>query len=270
MIRHNGKQYISEVQSTWECEVPDDSCVQTRALSSLGNVQECIIAQNEGPLDVNFIIDLHFFNMASKVNCDSNIDSRPFNPFLTCANDPNVLKAECHLGCKYGFPYEYCKLELDPRGALNMSDRVVDTCLFQTECRSPHVEATSIVCNSQEAQNYPKYAPEIWPLPNRAASDQVTPETPLSVQTELSHQGLLSLALWIIVMLAICALSMLLCGIALPEVYQRLALNGSTYATSPSPSVVSMGTPLVWAQGFRSLGASQGLQKTVGEELVVV
>lgn len=245
-VHHNGTHFVREVRATWKCVFPEGTCFGNHApLEGLPDkMQDCITEENEGPLTVKFVIDLHCAHMDQNIQCDSNLNTKEFDPFHTCTNDPNLLKAKCHLGCTNGYPKEYCTFEFDSIGAFNMSDRTIDTCSLQAECMSPYVEANSMFCSSHQGQSHYKPHWESRPLPSRDVANHGIRGPPPKLQTELPRSRLLSLVLWLIALIAfgVGVLFLALRVGVLPE-GMKDHIEGIIFYFRGAPEVRNFGTP---------------------------
>lgn len=149
-VRHNGTHLVRHVEAKWRCVFPDGTCYNNHApLEGLPDKMEaCVEEKNLGPLTIVMNIDLHCAHMDSKIHCDSGLSEEPFDPFHTCTNDPNLLKATCKFKCKNGYPIEECTFQFDTKGVFNMSDKTIDTCSLHAECMSRYVESNQMSCSS--------------------------------------------------------------------------------------------------------------------------
>lgn len=208
-VSHNGTHFVSHVDAKWKCVFPDGTCFHDHApLEGLPDeMDKCITEKNIQPLIIEMNIDLNcIFDgpsgtaMDSMIHCDASLRKEPFDPFHTCTNDPNLVKATCHFDCKSGHPHQICTFELDSIGAFNMSDVTIEACSMYNECSSPYVENHQMWCSTHKAQGEFKPHWQSRPLPKRGSVDNGLRAPPPQPKTE--GPSLFLGSLWAVALLA--------------------------------------------------------------------
>lgn len=169
---HNGTHEERVVNATWQCTYPEGKCFHNHApLEGLPEKMEaCVHEYNEDPLTVQMTIDLTCAGMTN-VHCDDKMETRKFDPFYLCNNNPLLLTAECQMECKDRRPVEHCVFHFDSQGVYNMSDETVDICSLEAVCMSPYIEQNQMLCSGH--QTVGKFKPH-WTqgmLPDRQRAD---------------------------------------------------------------------------------------------------
>lgn len=158
-MRHNGTHLERTVHAQWQCTFPKGDCFKNHApMEGLPEQMDvCTEEKAVSALEVVMAIDLTCAKMASVMSCKKGGPTgKQFDPFLLCNSDPLMLKAACHLECRYkkewgaGFrPFEICMFEFDSGGKYNMSDKTVETCNLEATCKSPYVEQNEMFCSGR-------------------------------------------------------------------------------------------------------------------------
>mmetsp|Transcript_90040 Transcript_90040/g.159460 ORF Transcript_90040/g.159460 Transcript_90040/m.159460 type:complete len:288 (+) Transcript_90040:432-1295(+) len=203
-MRHNGTAMERVVNASWRCVFPQGNCFANHApLEGLPEkMQNCITEKSVGPLQVQIIIDLHCAKMDNSLHCDSTLKQTPFDPFYTCTNDPNVVKATCRISCVNNYPVETCLFQFDSQGIFNMSDETIDICRLEAECMSPYVESNTMFCSGHKSAGEFKPHWESRPTPNRVyATHGIRGSRPTPAPPQGESAG--SELLWFIAMLVL-------------------------------------------------------------------
>lgn len=198
-MRHNGTGLERVVNATWKCAFPQGNCFANHApLEGMPvEMQKCIEEKNKGPLLIQITVDLHCAKMDNTVHCDSDLKQDPFDPFYTCTNDPNVLKATCQISCKNNFPFEICTFQFDQLGIFNMSDESIDVCKLDAECMSPYIEANVMFCSGHKTSANFKPHWVSRPTPNRVYANHGIRGAPSHKRAKPPPESVGSELLWL-------------------------------------------------------------------------
>lgn len=169
---HNGTAEERVVNATWQCTYPEGKCFHNHApLEGLPEKMEaCVSEHNIDPLTVQMSIDLTCAGMTN-VHCNEKVETRKFDPFYLCNNNPLLLTAECQMQCHDRRPFQNCTFHFDSEGVYNMSDETVDICTLEATCMSPYIEQNQMICSGHETVG--KFKPH-WTqraLPDRKRAD---------------------------------------------------------------------------------------------------
>lgn len=209
-LTHNGTHMERVVDVRWECTYPKGECFARHApLEGMPEKYEaCSTSENLTALSIRMVIDLQCANVPGAA-CNTIELDRPFDPFIMCNNDPDILKATCHFECREAKPFEVCILDFDLGGKCKLDDESVELCKLEATCMSPYIERNQMVCSSHHtaSNSKPHWVTEDLPWHWRANHSMEAPKAALKALPPLvpATKSHISEVLWGIaeVMLAI-------------------------------------------------------------------
>lgn len=211
MVESNGTMLVRTVDARWECTFPEGNCFTSHApLEGMPEkLDACTKEENQGPLTVNMVVDLHCAGMALMIQCNEHLNSQPFDPFYYCNNDPLLIVAQCHLECHDSFPFEVCTFNFDQRGIFNMSDKTIDTCQMQGTCKSPYIEQNQMYCSTHDsAMSFvPHWINQERPWKSRSNNSLQAPHMMMKMRAPVQQEGptVIGQVLWVCATFALIA-----------------------------------------------------------------
>lgn len=158
-LQHNGTHLERTVHAKWQCTFPKGDCFKVHApMEGLPEQMDtCTEEKAVSALEVHMTIDLTCAKMDAGVNCKKVVNTKQFDPFILCNNDPLLIKAKCSIECRSGKwgrdkrPFEVCAFLFDTGGSFSMSDKTVETCNLEAACKSPYVEQNEMFCSGHNS-----------------------------------------------------------------------------------------------------------------------
>eukprot|EP00929_Paragymnodinium_shiwhaense_P037841 TRINITY_DN20084_c0_g3_i1.p1 TRINITY_DN20084_c0_g3~~TRINITY_DN20084_c0_g3_i1.p1 ORF type:complete len:440 (-),score=74.88 TRINITY_DN20084_c0_g3_i1:157-1476(-) len=238
--RHNGTHLVRIVNATWDCVFREGGCYGNKApMEEMGEqLATCMKQHNEGPLSIVMEIDMECAGLKDVVDCSAgNVRFNDFDPFKDCNNNALLLTARCRPECRQGKakgehrkPWHVCVFNFDSSGVYNMSDETVETCVLESQCKSPYVEVHEMFCSGHMiSKDYkPSWLSSQDPWQHRASHSLKRPavrqQSAGAQPPQDPPMSFLSQLLWICAIALVFVLGVKCAASACPEVDRGLQL----------------------------------------------